>query len=177
MILLVLAVLSYVALVLDSGCGSWSLPASTVPQFLYLASAVAVLTCRGAGAIIGAAVAGLLGDVVGGGPMGLNVVLLANLSFLSQMAGARQWRDSVVTSSAFILVYVGIAGFGGVVIRDVLSVRAPDFAFVGIGAVSRAGGTVAVYLIVMMVWGIAVKSIRLIFSRRTVAADRPKWAR
>lgn len=176
MILLVLAILSYVALVLDSGCGSWELPASTVPQFLYLAAAVSVLFCRGAGAVVLAAIAGLLSDVVQGGPLGLNVVLLANLSFLAQLTGARQWRDSVITLAAFILVYVGIAGFGSVALRDVLSSRTPDLPYTGTSALSRAGGTVAAYLVLMALRGIASKSLRLVVPRRALAADRPKWA-
>ena len=176
MILLMLAIFSYAALALDAGCGSWGFPASTVPQFLYLVAAVSVLLCRGAGAIVGAIVVGIFADVIHGGPLGISVVLLANLSFLSQLVGARHWRNSLMISAAFILIYVATAGFASETAREVLKARLPEFGMVSTAAISRAGGTVVVYLIVMTLWGLAARSIRRVIPRRTIVADRPTWA-
>ena len=156
-----LAVLTYAAMVLDTGCGSWSVPTSAMPQFLYLTAAVAALTYRGTGAVLWAVVTGLLADVVHGGPLGLHVVLLANLTFLSQLGGARKSRNSLVTSAAFILLYVAIAGFGGLILREAFAGRAMAIGPFTNVAVSRAGGTVAVYLLVMTTWRVMRRSLRI----------------
>lgn len=176
MILLVLAVLSYVALVLETGSGSWSLPAATMPQFVFLTAAVAVLACRGTGAIVWAVIAGLFADVVYGTALGLHVVILANVSFLTQLAGARRWRESTLTAAAFVMIYVAIAGFASVAVGGVLMSQIPDLARLSIASISRAGGTAAVYLVVMLLRAMSVRSLRLVVPRRNVSPDRPNWA-
>ncbi len=180
MIVLGLLLLSFAAFVLETSAGSWPLPAATMPQFLFLVAAVAALRCRGGGAIFWAVIAGLLADVVHGGPLGLNIVLLANLTFLAQLFGTRQPTDSAVaavfTSAAFVLIYVAIAGFGGIALRDVLMAQVPKLLPLGRSAVSRAGGTVAIYVLVAGTWALLARSLRLMIPQRTLATDRPRWA-
>ncbi|MBX3436287.1 MAG: rod shape-determining protein MreD [Planctomycetaceae bacterium] len=176
MIILMLGILTYSALVMETGRGAWFVPAETMPQLLFLVAAIAALRCRGAGAIVWAVVTGLLADVVQGGPLGLHCVLLANLTFLSQMVGMRRFRGTVITAAAAILVYVAIAGFVGSGLRALLTSRALEWQSLGISAVSRAGGTAVVYLLVMIIAALVVRMVRLIF-RRGVPSERPAWAR
>jgi cell shape-determining protein MreD len=175
--LLFLASFCYLALVLDASGGLWSLPAGTTPQFLFLASAISVLWCKGAGAIFCSVVAGVFADVVQGAPLGLNVVLLANLAFLAQSLGAGRSRDSVVTSAAFVLIYVALAGFGSIVAHEILSGVVPDPGRACLFAASRAGGTAAIFLFVAGPWRISLRTAELVLSRPAVHSDRPSWAR
>jgi cell shape-determining protein MreD len=175
--LLFLASFCYVALVLDASGGLWSLPAGTTPQFLFLASAISVLCCKGAGAILWSVAAGLLADVVQGAPLGLNVVLLANLAFLAQSLGAGGSRDAVVTSAAFVLIYVALAGFASIAAHEILSGVAPHPGRACLFAASRAGGTAAIYLLVAGSWRMSLRAAELILSRPNVHSDRSSWAR
>ncbi len=172
-----LILLAYLSLVLEIASGSWPLPAATAPQFLYLAAAVAALNCRGGGAIVWAVIAGLLADVAHGSPLGGNVVLLANLTFLAQLLGARQRTDSAVISAAFVLLYVAVAGFSSVALQNALMAQTPEFRSLSAAAISRAGGTAAIYVLFAGTGGLMARSARLIVPRRTIATDRPNWAR
>ncbi len=168
--------LTYVAFVLETAIGHWSLPGATVPQFMFLTAALAVLWCPGSTAIFWAVVAGLFADVAGGGPMGLNVVLLANLAFVAQMACGRQSSDSIFTSAAFILLFVTFAGFASQALHHVLTGGSPGMRLIGVSSVSRAGGTTAVYLIIAMTWVTLAHMARLLLPARTVTPGRPRWA-
>ncbi|MGD9855790.1 MAG: rod shape-determining protein MreD [Planctomycetaceae bacterium] len=176
MIVLLLGLSTYAALVIETSSGLWSLPVSTMPQFLFLVAAVAALRCRGAGAIAWAVIAGLPADVAHGGPLGLNVVLLANLTFLSQLICTRRPADSVMLSAAFVLIYVSAAGAGSVILHDVLSAHVPDLRVVWTSAFSRAGGTAAVYLVVATASTLLIRTAGWIIPRRSIASDRPRWA-
>jgi len=169
--------LAYIAFVLETAGGTWSLPGSTVPQFIFLTAAVGVLWFPGSTAIVWAVIAGLLADVVSGGPMGLNVVLLANLAFMAQMAGARRSSDSVFTSAAFVLLFVTFAGFASQTLQHVLAGGSPGVRLIGLSSVSRAGGTVALFLAAMTCWGITWRGVRLVRPSRTPISGRPSWAR
>ncbi len=168
--------LTYIAFVLETAGGTWSLPGATVPQFMFLAAALGVLWCPGSTAIFCAVMAGLLADVVGGGPLGLNVVLLANLAFIAQMAGGRQSSDSIFTSAAFVLLFVTFAGFASQTLQHVLGGGSPGVRLIGVAAASRAGGTTAMYLIAAMGWALLARGRRFILPSRAVTTGRPKWA-
>lgn len=176
MILVLLGMLTYAALVLETGGGSWSLPIAAMPQFVYLAAAVAAMRVGGAGGILAGAIAGVPADVIQGGPLGLNVVLLANLTFLSQCLTSRRSGGSQIGAAALVLVYVSFAGASSTILRDVLAARITDVRPVCFVSVSRAGGTAAVYLLVVAASRVLVWSVRLMIPKRPMAVDRPRWA-
>ncbi|MCA9023870.1 MAG: rod shape-determining protein MreD [Planctomycetaceae bacterium] len=169
--------LTYVAFVMETSAGTWALPGSTIPQFLFLTVGLGVLWFRGATPIVWAAVAGLLADVVGGSPVGLNVVLLANLAFIAQMAGARQSSESVFTSAAFVFLFVTGAGFASLTLQQILTGQSPGIQLIGFSSASRAGGATAVFLIAALGWAAIARGVRIMIPSRSVTSGRPKWAR
>ncbi len=175
--LLFLIGLTYIAFVLETAGGTWSLPGSTVPQFMFLAAALGVLWCPGSTAIIWAALSGLLADIVSGGPIGLNVVLLANLAFIAQMAGGRQASESIFTASAFVFLFATFAGFASQSLQHVLAGASPGIKLIGLTSASRAGGTTALFLVTAIGWTLLTRGVRVVMPSRPVASGRPKWAR
>src|SRR5690606_9029922 len=137
---LLLLPLTYVALVLDAGSSAWDLPAGTAPQFLLMVAAIALLVCPAAGAILWAAILGLLSDALSSGPPGLNVVLLPNLAFFAQLFGIRTMRDSAFAGGAVVWSFVTLAALGSLLLRCVLEGAPIDLAYLAQYSAGRAGG-------------------------------------
>ncbi|MCA9075813.1 MAG: rod shape-determining protein MreD [Planctomycetaceae bacterium] len=175
--LLFLIGLTYLAFVLETAGGTWSLPGSTLPQFMFLAAALGVLWCPGSTAVIWAALCGLLADIVSGAPLGLNVVLLANLAFISQMAGSRQSSAYVFSAAAFVFLFATSAGIASQTLKHVLAGASPGLNLISLASASRAGGTTALFLSAAIVWTLLTRSVRVVLPSRRVASSRPKWAR
>jgi rod shape-determining protein MreD len=178
--LLFLLALTYVALVADAAGNRLSVLPALLPHALYLVSAVSILIRPGTVSIATSAMAGLLADVLQGSLLGLNVVLLANLAFLAPLLGMTRSRSSVLGSSAFILGFVTIAGISSAVLGQLLHQTAVDASHLrtaGEVAISRGGGSVAVYLLVMLLWGALAQSGRLLGLGRSRDPSRPAWAR
>lgn len=175
--LLFLIGLTYIAFVLETAGGTWSLPGSTLPQFMLLAAALGVLWCPGSTAIIWAALCGVLADIVSGAPLGLNVVLLANIAFISKMVGSQQTSDSIFTASAFVFLFATFAGTASLTLQHVLAGESPGLKLIGLTSASRAGGTTTLFLFAAIIWTLLTRSVRGIFPSRAVASGRPKWAR
>lgn len=171
-----LALLTYAAFIGDAGSGSWSLPAGTAPQFLLMVAAVALLNCRGAMAIVWAVIAGLLIDSLSTGPMGLNVVLLANLVFFGQIFGTRAVRDSVFASGAAVWVFVTVASFSGVALQTILAGQPIDLKYLSQYAAGRAGGTVAIVMVVLLSLKTTRTCLRWVFPSVKVRGERGRWA-
>lgn len=171
-----LILLTYVALVLDAGSGGWALPEGTAPQFLLMAAAIALLLCDGAVAIFWAAGIGLLSDALSSGPMGLNVVLLANLAFFSQLFSTRSLRDSAFASGAVVWVFVTLAAASSLLLRSLLHGDAIDIAYLGQYAAGRAGGSAALFLMVMLSWKTVSRSLRFVLPSAKVGGERRGWA-
>ena len=144
---------------------------------MFLAAALGVLWCPGSTAVIWAALCGLLADIVSGAPLGLNVVLLANLAFISQMAGSRQSSAYVFSAAAFVFLFATSAGIASQTLKHVLAGASPGLNLISLASASRAGGTTALFLSAAIVWTLLTRSVRVVLPSRRVASSRPKWAR
>lgn len=168
--------LTYAALVFDASSQAWNLPTGTAPQFLLMTAALALLLCDGTGAIFWAAATGLLIDSSTRGPLGLNVVLLANLTFFGQLFGLRGLRDSIFASGAVIWVYVTVAASISLMLRSVLFAEPGDVALLAQIAAGRAGGSVAVFLLVMLTSRTIRRALRLVLPSANVGGELRGWA-
>lgn len=173
---LLLVLLTYVALVFDAGSSAWALPEGTAPQFLLMTAAIALLVCPGAGAILWAALLGLLSDALSSGPPGLNVVLLANLAFFAQLFGLRAMRDSAFAGGAVVWVFVTLASLGSLLLRSFLDGAPIDLAYYAQYAAGRAGGSAAIFLTVMLTAKGLRLSLRFVLPSTKVGDGRRGWA-
>jgi len=173
---LFLLVLAYLGLVLDAGSSQWSLPPGTAPCFLLLVASLALLMIDGAGAIFWAAVIGLMCDAISRGPMGLNVVLLANLVFFAQAFGTRSLRKSAFAGAGVVWVFVTLAALSSLLLRHLLDGAPIDLAYLSQYAAGRAGGSAAIFLTVMLTAKIAVRSVRFVLPSARVGGERRGWA-
>jgi rod shape-determining protein MreD len=173
---LLLLLLTYGALVLDAGSSAWDLPAGTAPQFLLMAAAIALLVCPGAGAILWAAIAGLLSDALSSGPPGLNVVLLSNLAFFAQLVGTRSMRDSAFAGGAVLWVFVTLAALASLLLRCLLAGTPVDLSYLAQYAAGRAGGGAAIFLVVMLSAKALRRSVRFVLPSTKVGDGRRGWA-
>jgi rod shape-determining protein MreD len=173
---LLLLLLTYVALVLDAGSSAWALPAGTAPQFLLMSAAIPLLVCPGAGAIFWAAIVGLLSDALSSGPPGLNVVLLANLAFFAQVFGIRSLRDSAFAGGAVVWVFVTLAALTSLLLRCLLAGAPIDLPYLAQYAAGRAGGSAAVFLVMMLSAKALRRSLRFVLPSTRVGESRRGWA-
>lgn len=170
-----LLMLTYAALILDAGSSGWSLPHGTAPQFLFMTAGIALLLCDGAAAIFWAALIGGLSDVLARGPLGLNIVLLANLAFFAQMFGTRSVRDSAFAGGGVIWAFVTLALFCSLALRGALYGESVDAAYLSQYAAGRAGGSVVLFLVVMLSWKVLNRSLRFVLPSAKVGGERQGW--
>jgi rod shape-determining protein MreD len=173
---LLLLILVYMALILDAASSAWALPAGTAPQFLLMTSAIALLLCAGAGAIVWAAAIGLLCDALSSGPPGLNVVLLANLAFFAQVFGIRSLRDSAFAGGAFVWVYVTLAALGSLLLQHTLQGTDVDLRYLAQYAAGRAGASTALFLAVVLTGRGLRRTLHLALPSARVGDGRRTWA-
>lgn len=173
---LLLLLLTYLALVLDAGSSAWTVPEGTAPQFLLMTAAIALLVCPGAGAILWAALIGLLSDAISSGPPGLNVVLLANLAFFAQIFGIRSLRDSAFAGGAVVWVFVTLAALSSLLLRCLLEGTTIDLAYLAQYAAGRAGASAAIFLVIMLTAKALLRSLRIVLPSTRVGDGRRGWA-
>lgn len=167
--------LSYVALVLDAGSGRWGLGAGTAPHFLFLVAALALLWCESIAAIVWAGAIGILSDAVSGAPLGLNVVLLANLAFFAQIFGMRSAKDSVFASGGVIWALSTLAIASSLAVQAVLHGQSLEPAWLLRYAAGRAGANAALFVAIMLTWKTTAGGIRMIVPSVRVGRDRRGW--
>lgn len=173
---LFLLLLTYLALVLDAGHDAWGLPEGTSPQFLLMCAGIALLLCKGAGAILWAALIGLFTDALSSAPPGLNVVLLTNLAFFAQGSGMRSLRDSAFAAGAGIWVFVTLASLSSLLLQHVLQGAQFDLNYLARYAAGRAGASTAIFVSVLLTARGTLRSLRFVFASARVGDQRRGWA-
>jgi cell shape-determining protein MreD len=172
---LFLLVLTYAALILDASSSNWSLPQGTAPQFLFMTAGIALLLCEGSATIFWAALIGGLSDALARGPLGLNIVLLANLAFFAQIFGTHSLRNSAFGGGGMIWAFVTLALFGSLSLRSLLHGDPINAAYLGQYAAGRAGGSVALFLVVMFSWKLLSRSLRFVLPSVQAGSERQGW--
>jgi cell shape-determining protein MreD len=170
-----IAALACLAMVLDAGSSRWSLPEGTAPHFLCLAASVSLLLCEGSGAVIWCALIGFLVDALSNGPLGLNVILLANLAFFAQLSGTFSSRHSAFASAGVVWGFGTLALLGNVLLKALLSGAAIDLVWMSRYAGGRAGAGVALFLGFVLSCKLLAQSFRLVIPSTRVGTQQRGW--
>jgi rod shape-determining protein MreD len=141
-----------------------------------MCAGIALLLCKGAGAIVWAAVIGLLSDSLSSAPPGLNVVLLANLAFFAQGFGMRSLRDSAFAGGAAVWIFVTLASLGSLLLQHLLQGAGIDLNYLARYAAGRAGASTALFVAVVLTSKGLLRSLRFLFGSARVGDQRRGWA-